>query len=177
MDFKLMSKQRKFLLISSAVGFISMFLPWVSIPMFGYTQSVNGMHREGVVVFICFVVTGIIAFIDDQKKNLEKTMWTITLLAGAIALLFIIWYYSEITGSILGSALVGFGLYIAAIAAVGILVSAYLLRSPTDNLKDGIDSLKDSLKSKFADSSKPPPNSSDSSKRVETPNSENKNLP
>ncbi len=90
MNFQLMSKQRKFLLISSAVGFISMFLPWVSISMFGYTQSANGMHKEGVVVFICFVVTGIIAFIDDQKKNLDKTMWTVTLLAGVIALLFII---------------------------------------------------------------------------------------
>ena len=174
MDFQLMSKQRKFLLISSAVGFISMFLPWVSISMFGYTQSVNGMHKEGVVVFICFVVTGIIAFIDDQKKNLDKTMWTITLLAGAIALLFIIWYYSEITGSILGSALVGFGLYIAAIAAIGILVSAYFLRSPTDNLKDGFDSLKEGLKSKFANSPNPPSaNSTDSNKAVETPGSNN----
>ena len=161
-----MSKQRKFLLISSAVGFVSMFLPWVSVSMFGYTQSANGMHKEGVVVFLCFIVTGIIAYIDDQKKNLDKTMWTVTLLAGVIALLFVIWYYSEITSSIMGSAFVGFGLYIAAIAAIGIILSAYLLRSPTDNLKEGFDSLKDGLKSKFAS---PPDSTSNTGKIVETP--------
>ncbi len=170
MNFQGMSKQRKFLLVSSAVGFISMFLPWVSISMFGYTQSVNGMHKEGILVFICFVVTGIIAFVDDEKKNLDKTMWTLTLLAGVIALLFTIWYYLEITNSLIGSALVGFGIYIAAIAAIGILVSAYLLRSPSDNLKDGFDSLKDGLKSKFANSPNPPANSDETPKVSETPN-------
>ncbi len=98
-----MSKQRKFLLIFSIVGFISMFLPWASIPMFGYTQSANGMHKEGVVVFLCFVATGVIAYIDDQKKNLDKTLWTVTLLAGTIALLFIFWYYYEFTSSLMGA--------------------------------------------------------------------------
>ena len=168
MDFQLMSKQRKFLLIFSLVGFISMFLPWVSIPMFGYTQIANGMHREGVVVFICFVVSGIIAYIDDQKKNLDKTMWTLTLLAGAIALLFIIWYYSEITGPIVGSAMVGFGIYIAGIAAIGVLGSAYFLRSSTDTLKDGLNSLKDSLKNKLANPATPTVNSSDSQEKIES---------
>lgn len=166
MNFNLMSKQRKFLLISSAVGFISMFLPWVSISMFGYTQSANGMHKEGVVVFLCFVVTGVIAYIHDQQKNLDKTMWTVTLLAGVIALLFTIWYYSEITSTIMGSAFVGFGLYIAAIAAIGIILSAYLLRSPTDNLKEGFDSLKDELKNKFAS---PSDSTSRPGKIMETP--------
>ena len=179
MNFNLMSKQRKFVLISSAVGFVSMFLPWVSVSMFGYTQSANGMHKEGVVVFLCFVVAGIIAYIDDQKKNLDKTMWTVTLLAGVIALLFVIWYYSEITSSIMGSAFVGFGLYIAAIAAIGIILSAYLLRSPTDNLKEGFDSLKDGLKNKFTS---PPESTSKIEKIVETPENssvdkENSNQP
>ncbi len=155
MNFNLMNKQRKFLLISSAVGFVSMFLPWVSISMFGYTQSANGMHKEGIVVFLCFVVTGVIAYIDDQKKNLDKTMWTVTLLAGVIALLFTIWYYSEITSSIMGAAVVGFGLYIAAIAAIGVVLSAYLLRSPENNLKEGFDSLKVGLKDKFGNSGNP----------------------
>lgn len=175
MNFQLMSKQRKFLLISSAVGFISMFLPWVSISMFGYTQSANGMHKEGVVVFICFVVTGIIAYIDDQKKNLDKTMWTVTLLAGAVALLFIIWYYSEITNSIMGSAFVGFGIYLAAIAAIGILVSAYFFRSSGDNLKEGFESLKGDLKNKFGNASQHTPASPEVNTPVVT-NPDNENI-
>ncbi len=168
MNFNLMSKQRKFLLISSAVGFISMFLPWVSISMFGYTQSANGMHKEGIIVFICFVVAGIIAYIDDQKKNLDKTMWTVTLLAGVIALLFTFWYYSEITNSLMGSAFVGFGLYIAAIAAIGIMVSAYLFKTPTDNLKEGFDSLKEGLKNKLGNTGNTTEPASDST-TAETP--------
>lgn len=159
MNFQTMSKQRKFVLISSAVGFISMFLPWISISMFGYSQSVNGMHDKGIIVFICFVASGVIAYLGDQTKNLEKTMWTVTLLAGAIALLFIIWFYSQATGSIMGSSMIGFGIYIAALASIGILVSAYMFRSPTDNIKDGFDSLKKEIENKIGNtgSGTPPP--------------------
>jgi hypothetical protein len=159
MNFQTMSKQRKFVLISSAVGFISMFLPWISISMFGYSQSVNGMHDKGIIVFICFVAGGVIAYLGDQTKNLEKTMWTVTLLAGAIALLFIIWFYSQATGSIMGSSMIGFGIYIAALASIGILVSAYMFRSPTDNIKDGFDSLKKEIENKIGNtgSGTPPP--------------------
>ena len=149
MNFQTISKQRKFVLISAAVGFVSIFLPWVSISLFGYTQSVNGMHNKGILVFICFVVSGIIAWLGDQTKNLDKTMWTVTLLAGAIALLFTIWFYSQATSSIVGSSLIGFGVYIAAIASIGILASAYIYRSPGDNLKDGFNNMKKDIESKI----------------------------
>ena len=149
MNFQTISKQRKFVLISAAVGFVSIFLPWVSISLFGYTQSVNGMHDKGILVFICFVVSGIIAWLGDQTKNLDKTMWSLTLLAGAIALLFTIWFYSQATSSIVGSSLIGFGVYIAAIASIGILASAYIYRSPGDNLKDGFNNMKRDIESKI----------------------------
>lgn len=149
MNFQTISKQRKFVLISAAVGFVSIFLPWVSISLFGYTQSVNGMHDKGILVFICFVVSGVIAWLGDQTKNLDRTMWTVTLLAGAIALLFTIWFYSQATSSIVGSSLIGFGVYIAAIASIGILASAYIYRSPGDNLKDGFNNMKRDIESKI----------------------------
>lgn len=162
MNFQTMSKQRKFVLISAAVGFISMFLPWISVSMMGYSQSVNGMHDKGILVFLCFVASGAIAYLGDQTKNLDKTMWAVTLLAGAIALLFTIWFYSQASGSILGSSFIGFGVYIAAIASIGILVSAYMFRSPTDNLKDGFNSMKKDIEGKIGNSgnttpSAPPP--------------------
>ena len=157
MNFQTMNKQRKFVLISAAVGFISMFLPWVSVSMLGYSQSVNGMHGKGTLVFICFVVSGVIAWLGDQTKNLDKTMWTVTLLAGAIALLFTILFYSDASGSVMGSAFIGFGVYIAAIASIGILASAYLFRSPTDNLKDGFNSVKNDIESKIGNTPAAPP--------------------
>lgn len=160
MNFQTMSKQRKFVLISATAGFISMFLPWVSISMFGYSQSVNGMHDKGILVFLCFVACGVIAYLGDQTKNLDKTMWTITLVAGAVALLVIIWFYSQATNSIMGSSMIGFGVYIAALAAIGVLGSAYMFKSPTDNIKDGFNSIKKELESKMGNSARattPPP--------------------
>jgi uncharacterized protein YacL len=160
MNFQTISKQRKFVLISAAVGFISMFLPWVSISLLGYSQSVNGMHDKGIIVFICFVATGLIAWLGDQTKNLDKTMWTVTLVAAAVGLLLTIWFYSQATSSIMGSSLVGFGVYLAGIACIGILVSAYLFKSPDDNLKDGFNSVKRNIENKIGNSGNVTTNSS-----------------
>ena len=149
MNFQTMNKQRKFVLISAAVGIISMFLPWISVSVLGYSQTVNGMHDKGILVFLCFAVCGIIAYLGDQTKNLDKTMWMVTLIAGAIAFLFIIWFYFQASDSFMGASFIGFGLYISGLASLGILISAYLLRSPTDNLKDSFNSLKKDIESKI----------------------------
>ena len=144
-----MNKQRKFVLISAAVGIISMFLPWISVSVLGYSQTVNGMHDKGILVFLCFAVCGIIAYLGDQTKNLDKTMWMVTLIAGAIAFLFIIWFYFHASDSFMGASFIGFGLYISGMASLGILIAAYLFRSPADNLKDSFNSLKKDIESKI----------------------------
>ena len=149
MNFQTMHKQRKFVLIAAAVGIISMFLPWISISVFGYTQSQNGMHDIGILAFLCFIVSGVIAYLGDQTKNLDKNMWGIVLATGALALISAIWFYFKISDSIMGGSLVGFGLYIAAIAAIGVLGSAYLFRSPTDSIKDSFNSMKKNIENKI----------------------------
>ncbi len=123
-----MSKQRKFLLISSIVGFISLFLPWVSFPIFGYMQTANGMHDGGIVVFFCFIAVGIIAYVDPDKKNFFKTKWILIQLIGIVALLFIFWYFFEIKTSIKGIFHIGVGLYVAAMAAIAVIISEYLFK-------------------------------------------------
>ena len=154
-NFQKMNKQRKFVLIAAAVGIISMFLPWISfsISLFGYsqnTQSYNGMRGIGILVFLCFIVSGAIAYLGDQVKNLDKTMWGIVLAAGALALLCIIgFYFNKSSASGMASINAGLGFYIAAIAAIGILGSAYLFRSPTDNIKDSFDSIKKNIENKI----------------------------
>jgi len=149
MNFQTMNKQRKFVLIASAIGIISMFLPWISVSIFGYTQSQNGMHDLGILVFICFLVSAAIAYLGDQTKNLDKNMWGITLAAGAIALISTIGFYFKASDSIMGSSLVGFGLYIGGLAAIGVLASAYMFRSATDNLKDTFNTMKKNIESKI----------------------------
>jgi hypothetical protein len=63
MNFQTMNKQRKFVLIAAGVGIISMFLPWVSVSVLGFSQTVNGMHDKGILVFLCFSASVIIAYL------------------------------------------------------------------------------------------------------------------
>jgi hypothetical protein len=149
MNFQTMNKQRKFVLIAAAVGVISMFLPWISVSMLGANETVSGMHGKGILVFLCFVVAGAVAYMGNQTINLDKTMWGITLLAGIVALLFIIWFYSEASDSFMGASFIGFGFYISALASLGILLSAYMFRSPTDNIKDSFNTMKKNIESKI----------------------------
>ena len=149
MNFQTINKQRKFVLIAAAVGFISMFLPWFSISIFGYNNSVNGLHGSGILVFLCFVGAGVLAFLGDQTKNLEKSFWFIVLACGAIATLIMIWNFIDLSSTRygLGSA-VSFGFYLACLAAIAVLAAAYLLRSPDDSIKGGFDSLKGDIDNK-----------------------------
>jgi peptidoglycan/LPS O-acetylase OafA/YrhL len=156
MNFQTMNKQRKFVLIAAAVGIISMFLPWISF--FGF--SVNGMHGSGILVFLCFIASGIIALLGDQTKNLEKTMWGITLIAGALALLIILYFLIDSSGNnnVFGSVTgFSFGFYLSGLAAIGVLLSAYLFRSPTDNLKDSFSSMKKNIEGKVGNTGSTPP--------------------
>jgi hypothetical protein len=98
--------------------------------------------------FFCFVTAGIMAYMDDQTKNLDKTKWTITLIAGGISTLIVLWYIIEASNSPFGSA-IGFGAYIAALAAIGVVLSAFLLKSPGDNIRSGFDSLKKDINTKM----------------------------
>jgi hypothetical protein len=112
------------------------------------------MHDKGILVFLCFVVAGVLAYVGDQTKNLGKTNWFIILVAGALATLIMLWYYIDASGSFTGS-LLGFGFYLAGLAAIGVLVATYLFRSPGDSIKGGFDNLKDSIDSKAKSSSTP----------------------
>ena len=140
MNFETMSKQRKMILIAAAVGVIAMFLPWTSFA--GFTAS--GMRGGGIIVFICFLGAGFLSFTGDQTTNLNRMNWMLTLIAGGIALLITIINYFDAP-----KALVGYGLYLALAAAIGILAFAYLNRSATDTFQSGFETLKEGFNSKM----------------------------
>ncbi len=147
MNFQTMSKQRKFILIAAGIGVLSMFLPWIKISIFGISNSVNGMRDKGLLVFACFVVAGIIAYMGDQTKNLNRTNWFIVLISGAIASLLMIWFYSDASGT-MASSLLSYGFYLSTLSAIGIVVSAYLFKSAGDTIKGGFDQLKNDITDK-----------------------------
>ncbi|HUC79416.1 MAG TPA: hypothetical protein VMR70_00815 [Flavisolibacter sp.] len=138
MNFETMSKQRKMMLIAAAVGIVCMFLPWVSFLGF----SVNGMHGSGVLVFLCFLVAGVMAFMGDQTKNLSSTNWMIALIASGVAAIVMVINFFDATDA-LGA--LGFGFYGAIAAAIALLAFTFMYRSSSDSLQSGFDSLKSSF--------------------------------
>jgi len=144
MNFQTMSKQRKFILIAAAIGVISIFLPWITIGVFGVSNSINGFRSYGIVVFLAFAVAIVINILGDQTKTLDQTMWMVALAAGVVAVLFTILFYTDLNGGY-GVVDPGFGLWLALIAAAGVLGSAWLYKNPSDNLKSGFDSIKKSM--------------------------------
>lgn len=138
MNFQTMSKQRKMILIAAAVGVISMFLPWFSISSLFGSASISGMNGLGILVFLCFLAAGFLAFMGDQTTNLNQTNWMVVLIVGGIAALIAL--IRLLSPPFPFSA--GFGLFIALAASVGIVAFAFMNRSASDSLQGGFDNLK-----------------------------------
>lgn len=153
MNFQALPKQRKFILVLAAIGAISVFLPWYTVSAEGLgvrvSESTNGFHGTGVLVFLAFIVAGILALVGDQSRTMEKTTWLATLVTGAVALLFVIINLTGTPNSGDGFGFAhagpGFGIWIALAASVGTLAAAWVLRNPGDTIKSGFDSLKHDL--------------------------------
>jgi hypothetical protein len=159
MNFQTMNRQRKFSLIAAATGIISVFLPWVTISAFGMTKNINGFHGWGILVFLAFFAAAVITLTGNQTQGLEKNYWFLLMACGAIALLSIIIEIasSDSLGEGMGfvDAGIGFGLWIAIAAAAGIVLFAWVFKSPADNLKSGFEGLKKSISIPATSISKP----------------------
>ena len=147
MNFQTMNKQRKFVLIAAAVGIISCFLPWITISLGGFGGgSASGMHSWGMLAFLAFIGAGVSAFLGDQTKAMASTFWFIALACGALAVLGVLLFFVNIPTGF--GVTYGFGIFIGAAAAIGVLASAYMFRSPGDSIKGGFDSLKGDIEKK-----------------------------
>jgi hypothetical protein len=154
MNFQAMSKQRKFLLITALAGIISIFLPWHTAGGLIEGLSINGFHGIGVLVFFLFAAVGVMALLGDQTKTMDKTLWLVTLAAGAIALLSII---TRLSGTSDAFAILkpGLGLWIALAASIGIIAFAWMYKNPGDTLQNAFDGLKKNISSANTTASKP----------------------
>src|SRR5438067_11962991 len=116
MNFQTMNKQRKFILVAAAAGIISIFLPWITVGVFGMSESTNGFHSYGVIVFLAFAGAAIVSLMADQTKTLDQIMWMLAMIAGAVSLLFTIIFFTNLSGGY-GVVQAGFGIWIALIAS------------------------------------------------------------
>jgi len=144
-----MNKQRKLVLIAAVCGLICMFLTWAgdSTTIYGQTYStkINGMREWGIVVFLCFLLSGALAWLGDQSKHISRLNWMLVVIAGAIATLIMLIGFFNATSNL---GILKFGFYGAFSASIGILVFAYNNRAADDSLANGFDSLKESIGSK-----------------------------
>lgn len=149
MNFETMHRQRKWILLSAALGIIGIFLPWTKglINFLGQSANNNGFFGSGIVVFFCFVIGGALSLMGDQTKTLNRTNWMITLILGFIGfLIMIIKFFSTLDQL----SIVGFGFYITEAASICLVYSAYTYRSTGDTLQGGFDSLKGTIAAKTA---------------------------
>lgn len=143
MNFQTLNTQRKLILIAAAIGVISIFLPWITVSIFGQSNSANGFRDTGIVVFLAFVAAGVVSVMGDQTSKLDKKMWIIALGAGAVALVFTLISFGTFSGGGgwgLVEAGYGFGIWIALIASIGILAFAWMHKNPEDNIADNLKS-------------------------------------
>jgi uncharacterized membrane protein len=146
MDFQTLHKQRKFILIAAAVGVVAMFLPWVSFSLGAFSGgSVNGLHGSGVLIFLCFIACAVIAYLGEQEKPLEKTMWMISLIASGLAAALMIFDFLRALDAI---SFLSIGFYLALAASLALVFSVYQYRGAGLNVKDGFDSLKKDIEDK-----------------------------
>ncbi len=133
-----MHKQRKMMLIASGIGALGMFLPWVEILF----VSINGLRGWGILVFLCFLGCAAIAFMGNQSRPLDKTMWTIALVLSGIAALVMIIFVLRSMDTL---GMFTYGFYLALIGSLFLLYATYVYRESGFTIKDGIESLKESV--------------------------------
>jgi hypothetical protein len=129
------NKQRIGVLLGACLGAVSMFLPWLIISAPGIiSQHQNGFHNYGIGAFLSFVVSGILAFANtDRRPFFNRLYGMITLCAALIALLFtFIAFAFNNLGSIEKHA--GAGIWLSLFAGSTILFSAWSLKKTTNDL-------------------------------------------
>jgi hypothetical protein len=138
MNFETLNKQRKFFLITAAIGIISVFLPWAGA--LGYT--INGFHSYGIVVFLSFAAIVGLTMIGDQTKPLDNARWLAALLAGILALIFVALSLNNFSDLVGFGISFGIGIWLALLSAAASIACVWLFKIPCDTIQSGFENLK-----------------------------------
>lgn len=129
-----MSRQRQFVAAAAAVGMLSTFLPWVTIPIFG---SINGSKGDGWITFALFLVPLLISILGDRTYPVSGKKILFLVLPALLSAVIGIWKiidFNKQMGSLrgedafsqfMGSGVsIGYGLYLLVIAGIALTVVA-----------------------------------------------------
>lgn len=132
-----MYKQRLAVLISSAVGMLSIIMPWAIIPLVGNMSGFN--TTSGKILLVLFFVPIVFSLIGNKKDELAKWMRVIIIITSILSILSIILQYASFGGfgksNESASAIfnqfitIGFGIYVAGISALATLFLVILIKA------------------------------------------------
>lgn len=146
-----MEKNRLFIIISAAVAILSSFLPWASLNAGAFgSYSWNGLRGDGWFVIIFAVVAIVLACLNDVKSSLPKGFSIGVIVAGAlstIVTLIDVFGVNKYAVDFNGYGVsIGFGLILALIASIAIVVTGLLAMSGGKITKETFEELAESGK-------------------------------
>ena len=146
-----MEKNRLFIIISAAVAFLSSFLPWASLNAGAFgSYSWNGLRGDGWFVIIFAVVAIVLACLSDIKSSLPKGFAIGVIVSGAlstIVTLIDVFGVNKYAADYNGYGVsIGFGLILALIASIAIVVTGLLAMSGGKITKGTFEELAESGK-------------------------------
>ena len=146
-----MEKNRLFIIISAAVAILSSFLPWASLNAGAFgSYSWNGLHGDGWFVIIFAVVAIVLACLNDVKSSLPKGFAIGVIVSGALSTvvtLIDVFSVNKYAADFNGYGVsIGFGLILALIASIAIVVTGLLAMSGGKITKGTFEELAESGK-------------------------------
>ena len=146
-----MEKNRLFIIISAAVAILSSFLPWASLNAGAFgSYSWNGLRGDGWFVIIFAVVAIVLACLNDVKSSLPKGFAIGVIVSGALSTvvtLIDVFSVNKYAADFNGYGVsIGFGLILALIASIAIVVTGLLAMSGGKITKETFEELAESGK-------------------------------
>ena len=146
-----MEKNRLFIIISAAVAILSSFLPWASLNAGAFgSYSWNGLRGDGWFVIIFAVVAIVLACLNDVKSSLPKGFAIGVIVSGALSTvvtLIDVFNVNKYATNFNGYGVsIGFGLILALIASIAIVVTGLLAMSGGKITKGTFEELAESGK-------------------------------
>mgnify|MGYP000331044413 FL=1 len=146
-----MEKNRLFIIISAAVAILSSFLPWASLNAGAFgSYSWNGLRGDGWFVIIFAVVAIVLACLNDVKSSLPKGFAIGVIVSGSLSTvvtLIDVFGVNKYAVDFNGYGVsIGFGLILALIASIAIVVTGLLAMSGGKITKGTFEELAESGK-------------------------------
>ena len=146
-----MEKNRLYILISAGVAILGSLLPWASLNAGAFgSYSVHGFNGDGWFVIIAAIVSIVLACLNNMNKAMSKGFSIGVIVAGAIATLVTLnslfnvnKYMSNFGGYGIS---IGFGLILAILASIALVVTGLLAMSGGKITKDSLAELAESGK-------------------------------